>query len=351
MANMELVTAHKGSPHITVDQVRDLFAGLSGDLSGIKIFSNLGNALNYQITDVLQIEIGTGQGLAGGFFFQLLEKFIWNLDPGTMGYSRIDMLYLVIYEDTLTNVQSADLAYMTGLDYPNGGNGVIPAGPSGSDIEEIFPLYRADVKDGSILSVTSYALPYLSNDTLKTTVANLVTDLEESVGGTVEQVTANTSALNGLRFGIDSNGNYGYMKVGADSVTPFRNPKGNAAVGEVLSGKSFANASNDELTGTMTNRGAWSDSGTGRSNVTIPEGYHNGSGYVNGIGKWDAGRAQGHADKRAYTMRVTASNLYGIYQVNIYADGVLVYSDSYSGEAFDKSRTMYASYNNKLSSS
>ena len=29
------------------------------------------------------------------------------------------------------------------------------------------------------------------------------------------------NSLGGLKFGIDSNGNYGYIKAGADSVTPF----------------------------------------------------------------------------------------------------------------------------------
>ena len=184
MANMELVTSHQGSPHITVDQVRELFAGLSGDLTGIKVFSNLDDSLNYTITDVLQIEIGKGQGLAGGFFFQLLDKFTWNLDPGTVGYSRIDMLFLVIYEDSLTNIQSIDLLYVPGLDYPNGGSGAVPETPTGTNIKEAFPLYRADVKDGSILSVTSYALPYLSNQDLKTAVSDYV-----------EQVQTNTNEI------------------------------------------------------------------------------------------------------------------------------------------------------------
>ena len=30
------------------------------------------------------------------------------------------------------------------------------------------------------------------------------------------------SSLGGLQFGIDENGNYGYIKAGADSVTPFK---------------------------------------------------------------------------------------------------------------------------------
>ena len=30
------------------------------------------------------------------------------------------------------------------------------------------------------------------------------------------------NSFGGLKFGVDSNGNYGYIKAGADSVTPFR---------------------------------------------------------------------------------------------------------------------------------
>ncbi len=37
-----------------------------------------------------------------------------------------------------------------------------------------------------------------------------------------------TANLGGMTFGIDSNGNYGYIKAGADSVTPFRTDKINS---------------------------------------------------------------------------------------------------------------------------
>ena len=50
MANIELVTAHKGSPHITTEQVVDLIGGLSGDISGVKIFSQLDDGLVPEIT-------------------------------------------------------------------------------------------------------------------------------------------------------------------------------------------------------------------------------------------------------------------------------------------------------------
>ena len=103
--------------------------------------------------------------------------------------------------------------------------------------------------------------------------------------------------LGGLYFGTDGNGKWGYKTSKNGAVTAFRKPAGNASVGDVLSGKTFANASNDSLTGTMTNRGAWTGETTGNGNVAIPAGYHNGSGYVSGAGAYNAGVEAGKAVK------------------------------------------------------
>ena len=81
-----------------------------------------------------------------------------------------------------------------------------------------------------------------------------------------------------FKFGVDSSGNYGYYKAGADSVTPFRT--GNATAAQVLSGYTFANASSHYVTGTMPNNGAKTASLNCGGSYTIPAGYHNGSGKV-----------------------------------------------------------------------
>ena len=59
--------------------------------------------------------------------------------------------------------------------------------------------------------------------------------------------------------------------------------KGNATAAQVLSGKTFTNASSVNISGTMTNNGAVSKTFTPRASsqtYTIPKGYHNGSGKV-----------------------------------------------------------------------
>ena len=80
----------------------------------------------------------------------------------------------------------------------------------------------------------------------------------------------------------------------ATAIATIRNG-GTATAAQILSGNT-AYASKSLLTGTMTNRGAWTGATTGSGNVAIPAGYHNGSGYVSGSGAYNAGRNQGRAD-------------------------------------------------------
>ena len=53
--------------------------------------------------------------------------------------------------------------------------------------------------DGAIVNVTDYGTPYLSNSDLTQTVSDLVDHLEDSVGGTVDQVQTNTQNIANLQ--------------------------------------------------------------------------------------------------------------------------------------------------------
>lgn len=55
---------------------------------------------------------------------------------------------------------------------------------------------------------------------------------------------------------------------------------GNAARTDVLYGKTFTSSNGDALIGSMTNRGAWNGTVNPGKSITIPAGYHNGSGKV-----------------------------------------------------------------------
>ncbi len=118
--------------------------------------------------------------------------------------------------------------------------------------------------------------------------------LDARMGKTLgDRATTLETKVSDLYFATDSNGKWGYKSTKNGAVTPFRNPTGDAVAAEVLSGKTFSSASLENATGTMTNRGAWTGATTGSGNVTIPEGYHDGKGYVSGAGAYNAGVSAG----------------------------------------------------------
>lgn len=102
--------------------------------------------------------------------------------------------------------------------------------------------------------------------------------------------------------------------VSSDEVT--------AKLSQVLSGyTALTNDSDDEVgTGTMTNRGAWTSSPTSSTKVTIPAGYHNGSGYVDTSGAYNAGvtaaDARTNTDSANYKAGYNAGISYADSRVN-----------------------------------
>lgn len=61
-----------------------------------------------------------------------------------------------------------------------------------------------------------------------------------------------------------------------------------AAAGDVITGKKFYAGDKEIKAGTMPNQGAWSSSVNAGSSISIPKGYHNGSGIVSSPGNFSA---------------------------------------------------------------
>lgn len=87
----------------------------------------------------------------------------------------------------------------------------------------------------------------------------------------LEECTANPSDVRSGKTFYSGDKN---KKTGTFSLS------GNAAASNVLSGKTFYSNSFTRQTGNMTNRGAWGTTINPGGSVTIPAGYHNGSGKV-----------------------------------------------------------------------
>lgn len=155
----------------------------------------------------------------------------------------------------------------------------------------------------------------IKNDAL-TTDAGYV--LDARMGKTLgDRTTSLETKVSDLYFATDSNGKWGYKATKNGAVTPFRNPTGDATAAEVLSGKTFSSATLENATGTMTNNGAWTGATTGEGNVTIPAGYHNGSGYVSGKTSYNDGYTNGSTDgyaKGRASTRTLKGQIEGIVQ-------------------------------------
>ena len=74
---------------------------------------------------------------------------------------------------------------------------------------------------------------------------------------------------------------------------------GTAVASDVLTGKTFTNSSGIGISGSMPNKAAWTNTPTAKGKVTIPAGYHNGSGYVDTTSVYNKGMSD--ADARVNT--------------------------------------------------
>lgn len=88
-------------------------------------------------------------------------------------------------------------------------------------------------------------------------------------------ITDNTTLLNTLKAKAQALPAKGSGSTDAPDLSGIT-----AAAEDILAGKKSVDATGAEITGTMTNRGAWTSTQTSNGSVTIPAGFHNGSGKV-----------------------------------------------------------------------
>ena len=87
---------------------------------------------------------------------------------------------------------------------------------------------------------------------------------------------------------------------------------GDATAAQILSGKK-AVVKGNTITGTMTDNGAWTNTPTSSGKVTIPAGYHNGSGYVDTSSVYEAGYNNGYDETHTQTMTLLINNSANTY--------------------------------------
>lgn len=123
-----------------------------------------------------------------------------------------------------------------------------------------------------------------------------------------------------------------------------------ASAGNLLSEVTAYGKNGTKYTGSMTNRGAWNNTPTSKGKVTIPAGYHNGSGYVDTTSVYNAG-VSSVASKFKYEKFTFSSNTKTVsvsskpklvvwcgsaYMGHIYSDGTYT-----NGKSVNESNTGY----------
>lgn len=144
-----------------------------------------------------------------------------------------------------------------------------------------------------------------------------LTELLQAVANAIRTKKGTTGTINAQNFPTE--------------ILSIPKGSGNASPSDVLSGKTFSNSDDNGLTGAMTNRGAWGTTINPSGSVTIPEGYHNGSGKVSATNNFVISNASlifrgGNGEGHATSYRTTTQ--YNNLLVS-YARGELQISGNY----------------------
>lgn len=137
-----------------------------------------------------------------------------------------------------------------------------------------------------------------------------------SAGGAVLDTT--TAGAGDIKSGKTAYNGDGELVTGTYAL-----PSTTAGAGDILKDKTAVDSSGTLLTGTMTNRGAWNSSVNPGGSVTIPAGYHNGSGKVTGNRTYTSvylGQHSGYWSSFTYNVKSHYPSIYSrLSRNNFYA--------------------------------
>jgi len=211
-----------------------------------------------------------------------------NSDPASGSQTRMAFMGYVDNETNPTNVefqyyrsvkshnatQQGDQVYVYKLDKTAGWTVTvrecytrIVAGTGITATYSNGVLTIADAVTIKTVKVNGTALTPDSDKAVNVTVPTLANNATTTTSGMAldarmgkalaDQVDALAKKNNGLYFDTNSDGKWGYKTSSTGTLIPFRNPTGNAAAADVLSGKTFSSASQENEAGTMPYRGQY----------------------------------------------------------------------------------------------
>ncbi|WP_022761876.1 hypothetical protein [Butyrivibrio sp. AD3002] len=111
---VELVTGHRGKPHVTALQAARNNAGILGNSKSVVFFEADGK-FEMTVMDGLRMKLSEGCGYAGGRFFEITEPIYLQADTlENSSYYRRDRIVLLIIENNITGEERAEFRYLQG---------------------------------------------------------------------------------------------------------------------------------------------------------------------------------------------------------------------------------------------
>ena len=258
---MQIIDGYCNEPNIFADDIGEYNTAIWGTRDCVL---PAGERLGYELVSNNEIKIKDGvfstQGRRGVIKKGATESCI--IENGTQAENRNDLIVIEYAKDSSTLVESHTLKVIKGTPGeaatdPDVVTGDIQAG----DVLHQMPLYRVKLEGLNVVAVErlfsvgnnaigkefdpdkDYEIGDLTlqyNKAWKFKVKHLAGAWDESQMEETDVLTElaaqnkNFGELTGnlpFAFGIDKNGNYGYIKAGADTVTPFKTGDVNAVHG------------------------------------------------------------------------------------------------------------------------
>lgn len=140
---MNIVTGYTGTPHVTANAQQAFNMGVFGN--GNRVL-NVGNKFHATLTDANTITIDSGEGVMQGVHFRIDPGQVEtvNIDNGTSGKNRIDLICARYTKDPVTGIEDVSLAVIKGTEttgapsQPSYNHGTILTGGTPVD----FPMFR-----------------------------------------------------------------------------------------------------------------------------------------------------------------------------------------------------------------
>lgn len=218
---MQIIDGYCDVPNIYADDIGEYNISLFG--AGDYVLS-VGEKLGYELVSNNELRIKDGifltQGRRG--IIKKGSSEICIIENGTQAEKRNDLVVIEYARDEATQVESHSLKVIKGTPGEEAADPEVITGDisSGAVIHQM-PLYRVRLDGLNVVAVE----PLFEIGNVSPETVDPMTATEEGFAADAKltgDALRDLSAKSPFAFGVDADGNYGYIKEGADTVTPFK---------------------------------------------------------------------------------------------------------------------------------